>query len=169
MDGAHEERLIALESRRATKRLALALAASVEPGDLVILSGPLGAGKTFLVRATLRALGLAARERVTSPTFSLVHEFDLRLRIVHADLYRLSHDDELEPLGLREERAGGSVLLVEWGEPHAQRLGGDALTVELVVAAAGSARHAALRASGVRSAALRDRTCSAHRVAAGTW
>jgi len=157
---------VALESRSATKHLARALAEGVEPGDLVILSGPLGAGKTFLVRATLRALGLPERERVTSPTFSLVHEYDLRLRVLHADLYRLAQDDELDPLGLREERASGSILLVEWGEPHAQRLGADALTIELVVSARATTRRALLRASGARSAASLQRTCASLRVRA---
>lgn len=146
-----------LASRRATKQLARALATSLERGDLVILSGPLGAGKTFLVRALLRDLGVPEHSPVTSPTFALVQEYDARLRVLHADLYRLGDPEELAPLGLVEEREAGSILLVEWGSPYLQALGGDALLLSLTPS---PDRRATLEATGPTSQRLLDRARS---------
>jgi tRNA threonylcarbamoyladenosine biosynthesis protein TsaE len=142
--------LLALASRRATTRLAARIARELAPGDLVVLSGPLGAGKTFLVRAICRSLGLPPRVRVTSPTFALIHEYEARLPIVHVDLYRLTRPSELRELGLTALRDEARLLLVEWGEPYLEELGGDALVVELAVGA-GTPRHARLKATGPRS------------------
>lgn len=110
-------------------RLGRAIGAVLEAGDLVLLSGGLGAGKTFLARSVARAFGV--RGRVASPTFSLVHEYETGAgRLLHVDLYRLLETsvplaDEIQRLGLREQRAEGAVLLVEWGESGAGSLGGD--------------------------------------------
>ncbi len=79
-----------LPTRKATKRLGQALARALAPGDVVVLSGALGAGKTFLVRALCRALGLDESVRVVSPTFTLIRELPTVPAIAHADLYRLS-------------------------------------------------------------------------------
>jgi tRNA threonylcarbamoyladenosine biosynthesis protein TsaE len=101
----------------------------------VLLSGDLGAGKTFLARAIARGLG--ARGAVTSPTFTLVREIDTpRAPLLHADLYRLlgeSLADETRRLGLRERRGEGALLLVEWGDDAVDVLGG---APDLVVALA---------------------------------
>ncbi len=141
-----------LATRRRTIRLGRALGRHLEPGDLVLLEGDLGAGKTFLVRAAARALGVPASVPVTSPTFTLVHELEGRLPITHADLYRIGAGatDEVAELGLRERRGEGAVVLVEWGRPYLGALGGDALVVTLT-ATEGEARVAALEASGPRS------------------
>ena len=136
-----------LNSRRRTRHLARDLADCLRPSDLVILSGDLGAGKTFLVRGVSRALGLSERVRVTSPTFSLVHEIALSMLILHADLYRLSTASEVRELGLVSRRDEGCVLLVEWGEPWLKELGGDALVVSLAT----QPRLARLVSSGPRS------------------
>lgn len=143
---------VSLPTRRATVRLARALAGALEPGDLVILRGDLGAGKTFLVRALCRALGVSGRVPITSPTFTLVHEHRGRLPIAHADAYRLRDAGELAELGLRERRGEGAVVLVEWGEPYIEELGGDALTVHLTLEASG--RAAQIEATGDRSREL---------------
>jgi tRNA threonylcarbamoyladenosine biosynthesis protein TsaE len=140
-----------LPTRRATQALADRLAPLVRGGDLLILSGALGAGKTFFAKALCSALGVDAR-RVTSPTFALVHEYEGRLPIAHADLYRLGGAAELEPLGLADMRDDGRLLLVEWGEPFESELGGDALSLSLTL----SPRCAAISASGERSSALLD-------------
>ena len=114
----------------------MTIARSLEPGDLVVLSGDLGAGKTFLARAIARALGVG--ENVTSPTFALVQEYATRRApLVHADLYRLRGPElavEVVRLGLRERRREGAILLVEWGEDAVAALGGEpALAVSLAI------------------------------------
>ena len=72
---------LALPTRRATRRLAAAIGAALAPGDLVVLEGDLGSGKTFLVRGIARALGVPSRVRITSPTFALVNEHSGRMPI----------------------------------------------------------------------------------------
>ena len=142
---------VPLPTRRATIRLARSLSPLLEAGDLLVLKGDLGAGKTFFARALCRALGVPSNTRITSPTFTLVHEHEARLPIQHADAYRLADDAELAALGLREARANGALLLVEWGEPFAAALGGDAL---IIAVSAPPERAATLTAAGPRSRAL---------------
>lgn len=85
---------------------------------LVILRGDLGAGKTTLVKGIAEAMGAAKAEDVTSPTFTLVHEYvGPKLRLYHLDLYRLETERELLTLGLEEmEQQTDALVLVEWGE-----------------------------------------------------
>jgi tRNA threonylcarbamoyladenosine biosynthesis protein TsaE len=143
---------VPLPTRRDTKRLARALAGTLAPGDVVVLTGSLGAGKTFLVRALCRALGLAESVRVVSPTFTLVRELDTKPPIAHADLYRLADPEQALELGLRELRDRGRVLLVEWGEQHAEALGPDRLSLRIEL----QPRRVSLCADGPRSEALRQ-------------
>ncbi len=138
--------IVDLPTRRTTRLLAERLAASTERADLLVLTGPLGAGKTFLVRALARALGLPPGERVTSPTFALVQELPTQPLLIHADLYRLQAAAEVFELGLTEARPS-AVLVVEWGEAFIDALGGDALVIELSRAP----RRAQLRATGPRA------------------
>jgi tRNA threonylcarbamoyladenosine biosynthesis protein TsaE len=126
-----------LRTRRDTRRLGVSLARVLSAGDLAIISGDLGAGKTFLVRSVARALGVEGR--VTSPTFTLVHEYPTPHGVfVHADLYRLLDaarlEVEIERLGLRAMRAEGAVVAVEWGQDGVAALGGSpALVVSLAI------------------------------------
>ena len=83
-------------------------------GMCVILAGPLGAGKTTLVRGLCEGLGVD--ESVVSPTFILYEEFAGRRPVVHIDLYRLEHEREIEDLGVFEMIGGEAVILAEWGE-----------------------------------------------------
>ena len=141
---------VALPTRRATTRLAAALAPHLAGGDLLVLSGELGAGKTFFVRALCRALGLPERVPVTSPTFALIVEHDTRPPMAHADLYRLSKAAEVHDLGLDHQRDDGRLVVVEWGEPWLSVLGGDALVLTLAL----GPRRAQFRATGPRSARI---------------
>jgi tRNA threonylcarbamoyladenosine biosynthesis protein TsaE len=143
-----------LADEAATGALGRALAAVLRPGDTVLLSGPVGAGKTHLARAILQARFGAATE-VPSPTYTLVQTYgDPGGAVWHADLYRLGSTDELWELGL-DAAFGRDICLVEWPE----RLGGLAPAGALRVALAprGDGRRAVL--SGGRpelAAALRE-------------
>lgn len=140
-----------LPNKAATQRLAAELAPLLAAGDLLLLDGPLGAGKTFFTRALARALGLGDHARVTSPTFTLVHEYATEPLLVHADLYRLSDDERgVYELGLSSRRDDGALLVVEWGLPFARLLGGDALVMTL----AREPRSASFSATGPRSERL---------------
>jgi tRNA threonylcarbamoyladenosine biosynthesis protein TsaE len=93
------------------------LAELLAPPSLVLLRGDLGAGKTTLVKGIAAAFDAAAEEDVTSPTFTLVHEYrGPRANLYHIDLYRIDTPRELETLGLEDLRSENSILLIEWGE-----------------------------------------------------
>ena len=108
--------IAALPDLAAVSALGARIADQLRPGDVVALSGGLGAGKTTLARAILSALGHGGE--VPSPTFSIVELYDppaVRLPVVHADFYRLRDPGEVEELGLDDYRAG-AALLAEWPE-----------------------------------------------------
>jgi len=153
MDAATPHLRVPLPTRRATRRLGAALGGALASGDLIVLEGGLGAGKTFLVRAIARALGVEPHIPVTSPTFALVHELPARVPLVHADLYRLRSVDELLELGLVDRIGHDAVVLVEWGERFLQSLGRDGVLIRLGADAAG-VRNAELEALGIRGASI---------------
>src|SRR6516164_3385972 len=107
------------------------IAAALEPGDLVTLSGDLGAGKTTFARALIRHLAGDETIEVPSPTFTLLQTYDLpRFRLVHADLYRTSGPSELAELGF-EDLGEDSVTLLEWPDRAAGLLPPDRLDIAL--------------------------------------
>jgi tRNA threonylcarbamoyladenosine biosynthesis protein TsaE len=114
----NREKRLRTRSEAGTLALGPTLAELLRPPKLVLLRGGLGAGKTTLVKGWVAALGGADMETVTSPTFTLVHEYKAhRLRIFHLDLYRLETEAEMEGVGLWEiADAGDALVLVEWGE-----------------------------------------------------
>ena len=112
-----------------TRALAAAMAEILEPGDIVSLSGQLGAGKTRFVQGAARALGV--NEPVTSPTFVLVREYHGRLPIFHADVYRLTRVQDAIDLGLDEMLDGEGVTFIEWGDGVESLFGDNFLRVEM--------------------------------------
>src|SRR4051812_6216598 len=125
---------IALANEQATRRLAADLASVLKPGDLVTLSGDLGAGKTALARALIRHLAGDETLDVPSPTFTLVQTYALpRFTVVHADLYRVTHTGELAELGV-DEAAENAVVLLEWPDRAAEVLPPDRLDIAFTLA-----------------------------------
>jgi tRNA threonylcarbamoyladenosine biosynthesis protein TsaE len=110
-----------------TRALAGALAELARPGDLLLLAGELGAGKTAFAQGFGAALGVA--QRITSPTFTLAAQYDGRLTLNHLDVYRLEQLPEVADLGLPELLDEGGVTLIEWGDVIAPALPADYLEV----------------------------------------
>jgi len=110
-----------------TRGIAQAIAKLVRAGDMIVLIGEMGSGKTTFSQHFAHALGVT--EPVTSPTFNLLHNYSgSRLKLHHADLYRLERTGELDDLGLTDLQEAGGVMLVEWGD-----VVGDALGTGLVL------------------------------------
>jgi tRNA threonylcarbamoyladenosine biosynthesis protein TsaE len=138
-----ESRTLHLSDLAATEALAARVAAVARPGDAVLLSGPLGAGKSAFARAFLRAASGDPGLEVPSPTFTLVQSYDLpRGPAHHFDLWRLSGPADLAELGWEEAREG--IVLVEWPERLGALAPADALRVALAPAAREEAREATL-------------------------
>lgn len=122
-----------LADEAATGRLGRAVAAQLRPGEAVCLTGPLGAGKSTLARALVRAL-TTPDEEVPSPTFTLVQFYEgPRLTVAHFDLYRLSDPDEAYEIGLDEALDAGAAV-IEWPERLEGRLPLDRLDIEIALA-----------------------------------
>lgn len=113
-----------------TRALGRRLAASLRGGDILLLKGDLGAGKTVLAGGI--AEGLGVEEPVTSPTFVLVRWYEGLMPFVHADVYRLGSSAEIEDLDLPDEALDG-VLAVEWGDVAEQQFGDDHLLIDISV------------------------------------
>jgi tRNA threonylcarbamoyladenosine biosynthesis protein TsaE len=130
------------ETRALAERLALLL----EPGDVVVLEGDLGAGKTAFVQGVAAALGVD--EPVQSPTFVIVREYDGLLPLVHIDVYRLDSPAQLADLGLEELLDGERVALIEWGDRVRALLPADRLEVVIELGAAAEERRLRIRGEG---------------------
>jgi tRNA threonylcarbamoyl adenosine modification protein YjeE len=128
---SHGVRIYDVADLAETEARAAELAAALAPGDLVTLTGDLGAGKTAFARALIRTLAKDPDLEVPSPTFTLIQTYDTpRLHVVHADLYRIGSPDELAGLGW-DEAAEGAAVLLEWPERAGDALPEDRLDVEI--------------------------------------
>lgn len=120
---------VTTRSAQETSILGTALAALLLPGDIVSLTGELGAGKTVFVQGLAAALGVD--REVTSPSFTLVHEYEARYPIVHVDFYRLDSFQEVLDLGFEELLDPDAIVLLEWGDAVEPLLPNSYLTVDL--------------------------------------
>ena len=140
-----------------TRSLGSTLAELARPGDVLVLAGDLGTGKTALAQGFAQGLGVT--EQVTSPTFILARTYEGRLRLHHLDVYRLDHLQEAEDLGLAELVDDRGVTLIEWGDVIAPTLPPEHLEVRLAYGAGEDDRLVRMAAAGrswaVRADALR--------------
>jgi tRNA threonylcarbamoyladenosine biosynthesis protein TsaE len=137
----------------ATSRLGRRLAEFLSPGTVVALIGPLGAGKTQLVRAIAEGLGLTDPLAVSSPTFVLIQEYPARLPVYHFDAYRLRSAGEFLDLGAHEYFQGDGVCLVEWADRVAACLPADHLRITITPTGEDSRRFS-LESTGETSAEI---------------
>jgi tRNA threonylcarbamoyladenosine biosynthesis protein TsaE len=137
-----------------THALARRVGAVLRPGDVVVLDGELGTGKTVFAKGIAVALGVT--EPVVSPTFTVVREYDAPTPLVHVDVYRLDHVQELHDLGFDDLVGGDAVTVVEWGDRVSAVLPADRLDVHLEPGAGDDDRAVSVEASGVSWAARRD-------------
>lgn len=114
-----------------TVRLGEALGRRLNAGDVVALTGDLGAGKTAFVQGI--AFGMGIRGRVTSPTFTIVNEYEGPIPLFHVDFYRLEHAAELINIGFEEYFERGGVVVVEWAERFVDALPADRLDVRIEI------------------------------------
>ena len=118
------------------------LASALGPGTVIGLEGPLGAGKTTFVKGIARGMGIT--ETVTSPTFTLVTEYEGKLPLYHMDLYRIRSSEEFEFLGVEEMLYGSGVTVIEWSERAADALPSGSLRVTISIID-GSTRSVVIR------------------------
>ena len=158
---------ILVPSAAQMRRLGRTLAAQLQVGDLLGLDGPLGAGKTCLVQGLARGLGVPVTQQISSPTFTLINQYDLLpvaksarrstaapprpQTLCHIDLYRLEHASELDELGLWELCESGAIVAVEWLSKFPSALPTDRLQLQLALAEAAPARLVTISAHGPRS------------------
>lgn len=140
------------DAPEATLALGRALGAALRPGDMLALTGDLGAGKTWLVKGVAEGLGIPARE-VTSPTFVLMHVYEGRIPLAHFDAYRLSGGEEMLDFGAEEAFYGQGASAVEWAERVEDVLPEDRLEVCMSVVGQHS-RRLEFRPTGPRAAEL---------------
>ena len=115
-----------------TRLIAAEFARHLPSGTVLSLMGDLGAGKTEFVKGL--AMGLGTKDEVTSPTFTLVHEYGGgRLTLFHMDFYRLNEEGELNELGFEDYLAAGGVCANEWGDKFPKRLPQDAVSIRFII------------------------------------
>ena len=118
-------------SEEETVALGERLAAGFPARAVVLLIGELGAGKTTLARGIVKGLGAGDPEEVSSPTFTLIHEYGGARKVYHIDLYRIEQARELESLGLDEIFDRDAVVLIEWGERFPERMPAERIEIRL--------------------------------------
>lgn len=118
-------------SEHETRELGKRMAGKVTPGSVISLRGSLGAGKTVFAKGFAEGLGIT--EAIVSPTFTLVQEYDGRLKLYHLDLYRLSGEDEFESMGGEDFLYSDGVALIEWSEKIEDMLPDDTIFINITI------------------------------------
>ncbi|MCI7807501.1 MAG: tRNA (adenosine(37)-N6)-threonylcarbamoyltransferase complex ATPase subunit type 1 TsaE [Spirochaetales bacterium] len=118
-------------SEQETRELGKRMAGKVTPGTVISLRGSLGAGKTVFAKGFAEGLGIT--EAIVSPTFTLVQEYDGRLKLYHLDLYRLSGEDEFESMGGEDFLYSDGVALIEWSEKIEDMLPDDTIFINITI------------------------------------
>ena len=133
-----------------TQAVAATIANTLLPGDVLLLDGDLGAGKTTFTQGLARAMGVG--EAVTSPTFALVRSYptSFGVELIHVDVYRLDELADIVALGLPEMIDDGAVTVIEWGEKAAPALGPEHLAIRLALTDVEGERRVALAPHGTR-------------------
>jgi tRNA threonylcarbamoyladenosine biosynthesis protein TsaE len=142
-----------------THALGQRLGVLLRAGDVVVLDGELGTGKTVLAKGI--AVGLGITEPVVSPTFTVVREYDAPVPLVHVDVYRLDHLQELHDLGFDDLVGGDAVTVVEWGDRVSAALPADRLRVLLEPGADDDERVVSVDAAGLSWSARHDALAAA--------
>ena len=142
-----------LRSKADTERLGRAIGQVLRGGEVIALTGELGSGKTCMVRGIAQGVGLSP-EKVSSPTFTIIQEYDSQPSIVHVDLYRLENPSEIEDIGLSSYFDTNHDVIIEWADrAEIIQLPNDRLILELSHAGR-HYRQIRLRSSGIKSQAL---------------
>ncbi len=143
-------------SERCTCAIGRKIGENLEPGDVLALRGELGAGKTFLTRAMAHGLGVPASIPITSPTFTIINEYDGRLHLYHIDLYRLAGVDDLDTLAWQEALFGEGIAVVEWPDRMGPLLPEDRWDIRIEITGDDS-RTFTLEAHGEQNAARAEK------------
>lgn len=114
-----------------TQKIGFEVAEKIKKGDVISLTGSLGAGKTVFAKGFAKQLGIG--EAIVSPTFTLVQEYDGRMKMYHLDLYRLSGEDEFESMGGEDFLYSDGVTLIEWSEKIESMLPDDTIYVKITI------------------------------------
>jgi tRNA threonylcarbamoyladenosine biosynthesis protein TsaE len=122
--------IVSTSSEYQTEKIGEELAQYLWAGSIILLSGDLGVGKTAFARGVARGLGI--EEPITSPTYTLIHEYSGRLPLYHFDVYRLNHAEDMEDIGYEEYFYGDGVTMIEWPQRIREILPEAYLTVEIL-------------------------------------
>ena len=141
---------LSLDSEEQTLEIGERLAHLLTGGDVLALTGSLGAGKTLMTRGMALGLGITA-EQVTSPTFTLIQSYEGRLPVIHVDLYRLENPLAILQLGLEDYFNPQNIVIIEWADRLLQILPPDYLALHLEHGDAETIRHLTIRGTGPRS------------------
>ena len=149
-----KEQLITSNSAEKTEQFGHNLAQQLKPGDVLAFFGDLGSGKTTLIKGICE--GLEVEADITSPTFTLIHEYSGRLPVYHFDFYRIANSHEVWELGCDEYFYGDGVCLIEWADRVADVLPDDHLRIEIAITGP-SEREFQITATGPKSERLLSR------------